>query len=43
LVLGLASGLLLSMGSCAVDIGYYLLNNVVQYLPDLLSSASSSA
>lgn len=34
----LLSGLLLSLGSCATDVGYYLLNAAIDYLPDLIDA-----
>ena len=37
-----ASGLLLSFGSCAVDLGYYVLNTLGDYMPDILDALTST-
>jgi proteasome assembly chaperone (PAC2) family protein len=34
----LASGLLLSLGSCMTDVGYYLMSSMSDYLPLLLEA-----
>jgi len=34
----LSGGVLLQLGSCATDLGYYLLDAVLAYLPDLLDA-----
>lgn len=37
-LMALASGLFFALGSCASDLGYYLLDTVNEYLPDLLEA-----
>ncbi|MGD8452526.1 MAG: hypothetical protein PVJ57_11965 [Phycisphaerae bacterium] len=34
----LASGLLFGIGSCASDLGYYAVDTLAAYLPDLLEA-----
>ena len=38
-----AGGLLLSFGSCAVDLGYYVLNTLGEYMPDILDALNGTA
>lgn len=38
----LTSGLLLSLGSCATDLGYYLIDALADYLPDLLDALGTT-
>ncbi len=39
----LASGLLLSVGSCMADVGYYMMNSMSDYLPLLLEALLENA
>lgn len=39
----LTSGLLLSVGSCASDLGYYLIDALADYLPDLLEAMTDTS
>lgn len=36
------SGLLLSFGSCASDLGYYLIDTLADSLPDILESMTNT-
>lgn len=38
----LASGLLLTVSSCATDFGYYLLNALIEYLPEFLEALTTT-
>lgn len=39
----LLSGLLVSLGSCATDVGYYLLSALSDYLPDILNTLTETS
>ncbi|MEW6197273.1 MAG: hypothetical protein AB1601_01220 [Planctomycetota bacterium] len=39
----LTGGLLLSIGSCASDLGYYLIDALSEYLPDILEALQTSS
>ena len=39
----LAGGLLLSAGSCLSDLGYYAIDALADYLPDLLESLGTTS
>ncbi len=38
----LSGGFLLSVGSCASDLGYYLIDALSEYLPDILDALQNS-
>jgi hypothetical protein len=37
-----AGGVLLSLGSCASDLGYYVVDALIDYLPDLLAALDTT-
>jgi hypothetical protein len=39
----LTGGLLLSLESCASDLGYYLLNTLLEYVSDLLDTTTTTS
>jgi len=41
-ILALSGGLLLSLKSCAADVGYYLLETLSGYLPDILEALTNT-
>ncbi len=39
----LSGGMLLSLGSCASDLGYYLMDTLIAYLPDLIAAVQDTS